>query len=181
MRPPWTLYLLPTPDGSTCKRERRWDKAWTLEGLSSRKHITKLCWPPGWETCLFLLLKLHIHKEKHNNNNNHNNTRLCSAKSSFPAMEEQNAPSCLGPLLAWRWMSFESPLILNEQQNERGCIESGEAEPACLPSSILTEPSGEPFGSATGLLVKCDHWAITWQDFQLIKTGVWPPGIWIEW
>ena len=87
-----TLYLLPTPDGSTCERKRWWDEAWTPEGLSSRKHITRLCWPPGWETCLFLLLKLDIHKQKHNNSNNHNNVRLWSAKSSFPDMQEHNAP-----------------------------------------------------------------------------------------
>ena len=37
-----TLYLLPTPDGSTCERKRWWDEAWTPEGLSSRKHITRI-------------------------------------------------------------------------------------------------------------------------------------------
>lgn len=125
--------------------KRWWDEAWTPEGLSSRKHITRLCWPPGWETCLFLLLKLHIHKQKHNNSNNHNNVRLWSAKSSFPDTEEHNVPPPTPwPRLPWKWMSFEIPLIVNEQANERACIESREAVPACWPSGILTEPSSWP-------------------------------------
>lgn len=169
-----TLYLLPTPDGSTHERKRWWDEAWTPEGLSSRKHITRLCWPPGWETCLFLLLKFDIHKQKHNNSNNQNHARLWSAKSSFPDMEEHSAPPPPWPQLPWRWVSFEIPLMVNEQENERACIESRGAAPACWPPGILTVPS------STDLLVKSHHRAITWQDFQLIKNGEWPPGVWAE-